>query len=224
MTRQRTPEQKKRNLERTQKWQKDNPDKVKASAKKYYWANREKQLAAQRKWAEANPDYAKNWREENKETHQAQIKQWGIDNAERVSANNKRWRENNKERELDTRLKHRYGISLAEKLLLIAAQGNVCAMCKYSVDENGWHVEHDHDTGEVRGMTCETCNRILSALGDNLATATETFDRVKHYLTVVATVDTPRRLAIIRGMDATKEDEKSVDAEGPVTQADETST
>ena len=64
-----------------------------------------------------------------------------------------------------------YGIGLAEYNKLLESQEGVCAICKKlpSFDSRKKHlvVDHDHDTGEVRGLLCDTCNRGLGLLGDN---------------------------------------------------------
>lgn len=194
-----TPEQKQKALDATKRWQQENPEKYKESTRKYYEANREKMQAKNRDWHAKNPGYSKQWREDNKEAHRASIKQWNIDNAEHVRTRNKEWRENNKEHSSNTRTLRLYGITFKEKMALIAYQDGRCAVCGDSVEDvDGWHVEHDHVTSQVRGMTCSWCNRLLAMLGDQLDTAVEVFERVMHYLTVVANIETPMRLKQIR--------------------------
>ena len=64
------------------------------------------------------------------------------------------------------RLKHRYGLTDEEVDFLIAEQGGNCAICgKPPSDENTrahWNgklcVDHDHETGKVRGLLCNDCN------------------------------------------------------------------
>lgn len=45
-------------------------------------------------------------------------------------------------------------------------QGDACAVCG---DGRAVHVDHDHDSGAVRGILCFNCNRGLGYLGDDLA-------------------------------------------------------
>ena len=61
-------------------------------------------------------------------------------------------------------LKRRYGIGQAEVDEMLALQGNVCAACGKPEPE---HVDHDHDTGEVRGMLCFNCNQALGNVHDD---------------------------------------------------------
>lgn len=55
-------------------------------------------------------------------------------------------------------LKLRYGISEAEFEKLVRKQGGTCAICR---KRGAKHVDHDHDSGEVRAVLCFYCNRGL---------------------------------------------------------------
>jgi hypothetical protein len=53
------------------------------------------------------------------------------------------------------------GITDAEYARLLAAQGGHCALCPNTPKTRRLHVDHDHRTGEVRGLLCYRCNRAL---------------------------------------------------------------
>ena len=58
-------------------------------------------------------------------------------------------------------LDNRYGDGAsAEKKKMLAEQGGLCGICKTDDprDPNGWHLDHDHDTDELRGVLCLPCN------------------------------------------------------------------
>lgn len=66
---------------------------------------------------------------------------------------------------LDRRRASKYGLSIPEYKRLVEAQGGVCAICRRpetATTKAGTpkplSVDHDHDTGEVRGLLCSTCN------------------------------------------------------------------
>lgn len=62
-------------------------------------------------------------------------------------------------------LQRPYGISAAKVFELIAEQGGVCAICLTGKPE---HVDHDHRTGEVRGILCFNCNGGLGQMRDRV--------------------------------------------------------
>lgn len=65
----------------------------------------------------------------------------------------------------DTWLRHRYGITEADFNEMLELQGGKCALCRRG---NARNTDHDHLTGEVRGLLCSPCNTALGVLGDNV--------------------------------------------------------
>lgn len=59
-----------------------------------------------------------------------------------------------------TRIKKVYGLSKAEYAAVLEAQGGLCAICK-GARPYRLAVDHNHKTGEVRGLLCKRCNRWL---------------------------------------------------------------
>jgi hypothetical protein len=53
------------------------------------------------------------------------------------------------------------GVSDADYEALLAAQGGGCAICDHPPRTRRLHVDHDHKTGEIRGLLCHRCNRAL---------------------------------------------------------------
>lgn len=74
-------------------------------------------------------------------------------------------------------LKRLYGITSVEFRAMLEAQGGVCAICKqpHTPDRSGWTkhlcVDHDHATGAIRGLLCQTCNVMLAAIESDLTRA-----------------------------------------------------
>ena len=70
---------------------------------------------------------------------------------------------------ISAKLKHRYGITLDEYKNILASQNGACAICERPPEHAGnpehWNdilcVDHDHDTGVVRGLLCNHCNLLL---------------------------------------------------------------
>ena len=64
-------------------------------------------------------------------------------------------------RDAASRYRSRTGIGQAEYERRLAAQGGGCAICGARPKTRRLHVDHDHKTGEVRGLTCYQCNRAM---------------------------------------------------------------
>jgi len=75
-------------------------------------------------------------------------------------------------------LKEKYNISLEDYNILLVNQNNVCAICQ-KVSNKNLQVDHDHKTGEIRGLLCWTCNMALGYLYDS----TENLNTAIQYLT-----------------------------------------
>lgn len=74
---------------------------------------------------------------------------------------------------MDAATKDRYGITTEEKRALAAYQENVCAVCGSADTQNqkygDWFVDHNHETGEIRGLLCALCNFALGNVRDSKA-------------------------------------------------------
>jgi hypothetical protein len=66
-------------------------------------------------------------------------------------------------------LKQNYGISLETYNVMLAAQGGVCDICKGNetyvpkgqTEVKPLSVDHNHETGAIRGLLCSNCNYIV---------------------------------------------------------------
>lgn len=67
-----------------------------------------------------------------------------------------------KEKTRARNLKARFGITIEQYDSMLEAQGNCCAICKRPPrPERRLAVDHDHSTGDIRGLLCTACNREL---------------------------------------------------------------
>lgn len=117
-------------------------------------ANPERDREAHRRWAAANPNYYREWYRKNKES---------------VKKSAKKWRDTHPESMLKTKrtqhLRRKYNMSLEDFEALWVAQKGLCAMCNAPMRRGrGAHVEHNHATGKVRGLTHPKCNTIIGYL------------------------------------------------------------
>jgi hypothetical protein len=66
--------------------------------------------------------------------------------------------------------KYLYGISKEDYLALVEKQGYKCASCGDDATgaEHTLHIDHDHQTNEIRGLLCAGCNTALGWLHDDV--------------------------------------------------------
>jgi hypothetical protein len=88
-------------------------------------------------------------------------------------ARSRSWVRANPERQKFHQWKHylgkKYGVTPADYAALMVAQDGRCAICLTS-DPAPWDqlsVDHDHETGRVRGLLCMRCNSCLGYVQDS---------------------------------------------------------
>jgi hypothetical protein len=75
-----------------------------------------------------------------------------------------------------------YGLTLDEYDALVARQNGLCAICgEPPIKGRGRRlvVDHDHQSGRIRGLLCGACNVAIGYLREDPLL----FDRAKAYLT-----------------------------------------
>ncbi len=69
-------------------------------------------------------------------------------------------------------VERKYGIEEKDWRLIWDAQNGKCEICGRGFEEDknymGAHVDHCHDTGEIRGLLCLGCNAGLGSFRDNI--------------------------------------------------------
>jgi len=63
-------------------------------------------------------------------------------------------------------IKHKYGLTKEAYHQMLEVQKNRCPICSDHFDEKRSHVDHNHETGEVRGILCNNCNSLLGLAKD----------------------------------------------------------
>jgi len=111
----------------------------------------------------------------------ARVKKWQQENPERLNAYRREYRPRPERKAADREgyLKRKYGMTLEDYERMFEGQNGVCAICgEARPDERTLHVDHDHETGVIRGLLCFRCN---NALGD-FREEYELFQRAADYL------------------------------------------
>lgn len=79
-------------------------------------------------------------------------------------------------------LKRDYGIDLNQYNKLFQAQKGLCLGCYKHQTQFTEHlaVDHDHQTGKIRGLLCRTCNLTLGTAHDNVVILRRLADYIEH--------------------------------------------
>lgn len=104
-----------------------------------------------------------NWREKNPEKYQNQYMN------DIVRQKCKEYYHNNKDSVKNTYLQTNYKITLEDYNLLLEKQNEKCKICNQDCSTGkSLAVDHNHETGKVRGLLCKNCNIGLGMFFDNL--------------------------------------------------------
>ncbi|HVM39239.1 MAG TPA: endonuclease VII domain-containing protein [Acidimicrobiia bacterium] len=107
------------------------------------------------------------------------VKRWQRENREAYNAKQRRWRAENADRIREGHLRRKYGITQADYERMLADQGGGCAICGDPPPESvSLHVDHDHESGAIRGLLCVRCNNALGLLREESGVLA----LVEHYL------------------------------------------
>jgi hypothetical protein len=113
----------------------------------------------------------------------ARVKRWQQANAEHLNRYRReyRGRPDRKRADRDAHLRRKFGIGIDDYECMFTAQGGGCAICGAPPpDAMSLHVDHDHDSGCVRGLLCVSCNNALGAFREShdlFAAAADYLDR-----------------------------------------------
>ncbi len=89
------------------------------------------------------------------------------------------WRENNRAKQNEynrkNNLKKLYGITPEQYIEILLSQNGVCRGClkpETAIDKRygkikSMAVDHDHETGKVRGLLCTACNQAIGHMHDS---------------------------------------------------------
>ena len=91
----------------------------------------------------------------------------------RIAAKNKKFKNTHPDYFKDKHLVTKYGITYQDYIALYNNQEGKCVICEAfhplesKVFTEILNVDHNHTTGQVRGLLCHKCNKALGLLQDN---------------------------------------------------------
>jgi hypothetical protein len=80
----------------------------------------------------------------------------------------------------DRRLKRNYGIGLDFYEQLLGKQDGKCAICGEPENGRALAVDHDHGTGNIRGLLCTNCNNGLGRFRDDVSRLRNAIEYLKN--------------------------------------------
>jgi Autographiviridae endonuclease VII len=95
--------------------------------------------------------------------------EWRARNREKTRRKHKGWRDANPEKTLEYSMS-RYSITVEQYQDRLDEQNGLCACCgkPASTGPRRLLVDHDHNTGQIRGLLCRRCNTGIGMLGDDV--------------------------------------------------------
>ncbi len=165
----------------------NNKEKLKKYQKQYYQANKEKIKQRQKQYyqkhKEKRKEYLKQYQAKHKEKYKEYGKRYYKNHKEQRKHNLEQFKEKNKEYfkqyhkkhinayryyiRLFSWKKHNINITWQQYAMLWLKQNRKCAICGkpiklFSNSSNDTaQVDHDHNTGKIRGLLCYNCNLII---------------------------------------------------------------
>ena len=136
-------------------------------------------IAYQREWRKTNPAKIRGYKQADYQRHK-----------EAYSAYLERWRSENPDYDANRWLLRKFGITLDEYESMLESQGGVCAICKQPERGNRAKrlaVDHCHETGVIRGLLCQSCNRALGLFKDDV----DLLNAAINYLTFLDKAEKP---------------------------------
>lgn len=99
-----------------------------------------------------------------KECKNKKAKEYRLENPEKIKRTHRK-----------SDLKKQYGLTMEDVEIMLKNQNCKCAICGKELFLQGAsedktkiaHVDHNHETGKVRGLLCNDCNRGIGLLKDN---------------------------------------------------------
>ncbi len=110
----------------------------------------------------------KRWYANNRDREIKRVTAWQRENADRYSARQREYREAGRRDYRAEHLRQTFGLAQSDYDAMLEAQAGGCAICREPPSENrSLHIDHDHETGVVRGLLCFRCNVGVGQFADS---------------------------------------------------------
>ena len=110
----------------------------------------------------------KAWYRKNRQRAIARAVAWQRANQDRYNARMREYRRQHPEVARADHLRRKFGLTLDEYERMLDRQGGGCHICgSPPSDRISLHIDHDHGTGDIRGLLCVRCNNAIGLLREN---------------------------------------------------------
>ena len=139
-------------------WAREHPEKVKGYIAKRLEKNPDYYKEKVKQWEIENPEKRQAYLDKTREQRVARAKQWGNDHPDKRAEASRKYL-----------LKKRFGDEMTPEKFqeMFDAQNGKCAICGIAPLDKHLSIDHDHETGAVRGLLCNPCNLALGNVKDN---------------------------------------------------------
>jgi len=103
----------------------------------------------------------------------------------RTSVYNKKYAKENldliRQKERRNNLKYKFGLTVQQYDKMFQDQGGECKICSIAQSQlkKKLCVDHNHDTGRIRGLLCDSCNRAMGLLKESIPVIEKIIDYLK---------------------------------------------
>ena len=166
-----TPEEKKAYMAA---WYQKNKERLRVERQQYlaeyYRANKDRAAEVGRNYRDANKERIAAQRRAYRQSEEGRKARqvWVEENQDKLREIKREERRRNRDTRRDYDFRQKYGITLADYDTMFESQGGVCAIC-FQPPTGGRRmaVDHNHETGKIRGLLCHRCNLAIGNLRDD---------------------------------------------------------
>lgn len=130
---------------------------------------------------------SKEYYQKNKERIREYSKEYYYKNRETILIKSKKLSKDNKYTRKEYDMKRSYNLDLEGYSKIFDEQEGRCKICNkyYTESQQGLVIDHNHETGEIRGLLCSKCNLALGLINENI----HTLQNMIKYLTSGCIID-----------------------------------
>lgn len=107
------------------------------------------------------------WQKRNPNKTLPRVSAWRAKNKDHIRGYRRDYRDQCRDKSRESHLERCYGMTIAEYNAILLSQEGNCALCKTpaeSASRKRLFVDHCHDTGRIRGLLCDDCNKSLGVI------------------------------------------------------------